>query len=87
MNIEDNTPQIQLSSESSLSQLIVHEIYQNSSVEHSDNKAIPFIYTIQPNLFENIWNIFCSEIDLGGTDLTSVHPKLLSTVVAQLEQV
>jgi len=28
-----------------------------------------------------------SEIDLGGTDLTSVHPKLLSTVVTQLEQV
>jgi len=28
-----------------------------------------------------------SEIDLGGTDLTSIHPKLLSTVVAQLEQV
>jgi len=28
-----------------------------------------------------------SDIDLSGTDLTSVHPKLLSTVVAQLQQV
>ena len=83
----DNTLKIQLSGKSSLSQLIVLESDHDSSVEHSDNEAIPFIYTIEPNLFENIWKIFCSEIDLGGTDLTSVHPKLLSTVVANLEQV
>ena len=28
-----------------------------------------------------------SELDLSGTDLTSVHPKLLSTMIPQLKQV
>ena len=30
--------------------------------------------------------MFSSEIDLSGTDLTSVHPKLLANVVCQLRQ-